>query len=313
MLKFIAKRLLTGLGLVATLSVLTFFLLQIGNSDTARRIAGQTATDEAVAQVEARLGMDRPVWEQFMNWAGGALQGDLGRSWFNGQPVTEAVLSRISVTVSLAVGSVLLTALIGIVLGALAATRRGWLDRTVQVLAVLGQAIPGFLMALFLVIVFAINLGWFPATGYTRFATSPTQWLLSLTLPILALTIGSIGGVAQQVRGSMIDVLGRDYVRTLRSRGLPARRIVYRHVLRNAAGPALSILGLMFVILLGGAVIIEQLFSIPGLGPLALSSTSKGDLPIVLGIVIVTGIIVTLVNTLVDIAQAWVNPKVRLS
>lgn len=313
MLKFIAKRLLTGLGLVATLSVLTFFLLQIGNSDTARRIAGQTATDEAVAQVEARLGMDRPVWEQFMNWAGGALQGDLGRSWFNGQPVTEAVLSRISVTVSLAVGSVLLTALIGIVLGALAATRRGWLDRTVQILAVLGQAIPGFLMALFLVIVFAINLGWFPATGYTRFATSPTQWLLSLTLPILALTIGSIGGVAQQVRGSMIDVLGRDYVRTLRSRGLPARRIVYRHVLRNAAGPALSILGLMFVILLGGAVIIEQLFSIPGLGPLALSSTSKGDLPIVLGIVIVTGIIVTLVNTLVDIAQAWVNPKVRLS
>lgn len=313
MLKFIAKRLLTGLGLVATLSVLTFLLLQIGNSDTARRIAGQTATDEAVARVEARLGMDRPVWEQFANWAGGALQGDLGRSWFNGQPVTEAVLSRISVTVSLAVGSVILTAVIGIVLGALAATRRGWLDRTVQILAVLGQAIPGFLMALFLVIVFAINLGWFPATGYTRFATSPTQWLLSLTLPILALTIGSIGGVAQQVRGSMIDVLGRDYVRTLRSRGLPARRIVYRHVLRNAAGPALSILGLMFVILLGGAVIVEQLFSIPGLGPLALTSTSKGDLPIVLGIVIVTGIIVTLVNTLVDIAQAWVNPKVRLS
>ncbi|MHA6522827.1 ABC transporter permease [Tessaracoccus sp. G1721] len=313
MLTFIAKRLLTGLGLVAALSVLTFFLLQFGSSDTARHIAGQTATEEAVAQVEARLGLDRPVLEQFASWAGNALQGDLGLSWFNGQPVTEAVFSRISVTVSLAVGSVLLTAVIGIVLGALAATRRGWLDRTVQVMAVVGQAIPGFLMALFLVIVFAINLDWFPATGYTRFADSPTAWLQSIALPIIALTVGSIGGVAQQVRGSMIDVLGRDYVRTLRSRGLPSRRIVYRHVLRNAAGPALSILGLQFVILLGGAVIVEQLFSIPGLGPLALTSTSKGDLPVVLGIVIVTGIIVTLVNTLVDIAQAWVNPKVRLS
>lgn len=313
MLTFIAKRLLAGLGLVAALSVLTFFLLQLGASDTARHIAGQTATEEAVAQVEARLGLDKPVLEQFATWAGNALQGDLGLSWFNGQPVTEAVFSRISVTVSLAVGSVLLTAVIGIALGALAATRRGGLDRTVQVMAVLGQAIPGFLMALFLVIVFAINLDWFPATGYTKFSDSPTAWLQSIALPIIALTIGSIGGVAQQVRGSMIDVLGRDYVRTLRSRGLPARRIVYRHVLRNAAGPALSVLGLQFVILLGGAVIVEQLFSIPGLGPLALTSTSKGDLPIVLGIVIVTAIIVTVVNTLVDVAQAWVNPKVRLS
>lgn len=313
MLKFVAKRLLTGVGLVAALSVLTFFLLQLGNSDTARRIAGQTASDDAVAQVKERLGLDRPAIEQFVTWVSNALRGDLGLSWFNGQPVTAAVLSRVSVTVSLAVGSVLLTALIGIVLGALAATRRGWLDRTVQIMAVVGQAIPGFLMALFLVIVFAINLDWFPATGYTRPSESASEWLRSIALPVIALTIGSIGGVAQQVRGSMIDVLGRDYVRTLRSRGLPARRIVYRHVLRNAAGPALSILGLQFVILLGGAVIVEQLFSIPGLGPLALTSTSKGDLPIVMGIVIVTGIIVTVVNTLVDVAQAWVNPKVRVS
>ncbi len=313
MLKFVGKRLLAGIALVAALSVLTFFLLQTGSSDTARRIAGQSATEEAVAQVEARLGLDQPVMQQFLNWAGGALRGDFGVSWFNGQPVTDAVLSRISVTVSLAVGSVVLTALIGIVLGALAATRRGWLDRTVQFLGVLGQAIPGFLMALFLVIVFAIKLDWFPATGYTKPGDSVNEWLLSITLPVVALTIGSIGGVAQQVRGSMIDVLNRDFVRTLRSRGLPVRRIVFRHVLRNAAGPALSVLGLQFVILLGGAVIVEQLFSIPGLGPLALTSTSLGDIPIVMGIVIMTAIVVTIVNTLVDIAQAWLNPKVRLS
>lgn len=313
MLTFVARRLATGLGLIATLAVLTFVLLQFGSSDTAQRIAGQSASPEAVQVIKERLGVDRPLLEQFASWVGHAVQGDLGRSWFSGQTVTEALATRVPVTVSLAVGSVLLTAIIGVTLGALAATRRGGLDRAVQVLAVVGQAIPGFLMAMALVLIFAIRLDWFPATGYTRFSDSPSGWLLSITLPVIALTIGSIGGVAQQVRGSMIDAFERDYVRTLRSRGLRRRSVVYRHVLRNAAGPALSILGLQFVILLGGAVIVEQLFSIPGLGPLALTSTSQGDLPVVMGIVVVTGVIVILVNTLVDVAQAWVNPKVRLS
>ncbi|WP_062385544.1 ABC transporter permease [Demequina iriomotensis] len=313
MLSFVSRRLATGVGLIATLAVLTFFFLQFGVSDVAQRIAGQQAGPDAVAVVEERIGVDRPVQVQFADWAGSALTGDLGRSWFSGQEVTEAVMSRMAVTVSLAVGSVVLTALLGITLGALAATRRGWSDRGVQFLAVLGQAIPGFLMAMALVLVFAINLDWFPATGYTRPSESVPGWLLSITLPVVALTIGSIGGVAQQVRGSMIDAFERDYVRTLRSRGLPRRSVVLQHVLRNAAGPALTVLGLQFVILLGGAVIVETLFSIPGLGPLALTSTSQGDIPVVMGIVIVTGVVVVLVNTLVDVVQAWVNPKVRLS
>lgn len=313
MITFVGRRLATGAGLVITLAVLTFFLLQFGNSDTAQRIAGQSAGPEAVAQVKERLGLDQPVLSQFWNWVTNAFQGDLGRSWFSGQPVAEAIAQRVPVTVTLAVGSVVLTALIGITLGALAATRRGWLDRTVQVLAVIGQAIPGFLLALALVLVFAIQLDWFPATGYTRPSESLGGWLLSVTLPIIALTIGSIGGVAQQVRGSMIDAFGRDYVRTLRSRGLPIRGVIYQHVLRNAAGPALTVLGLQFVILLGGAVIVEQLFSIPGLGPLMLNATSQGDIPLIMGIVLVTGVIVVVVNTLVDVIQAWVNPKVRVS
>ncbi|WP_062464096.1 ABC transporter permease [Demequina soli] len=313
MLSFVSRRLATGVGLIATLAVLTFFFLQFGVSDVAQRIAGQQAGPDAVAVVEERIGVDRPVIVQFGDWVGSALTGDLGRSWFSGQEVTEAVMSRMAVTVSLAVGSVVLTALLGVTLGALAATRRGWSDRGVQFLAVLGQAIPGFLMALALVLVFAINLDWFPATGYTRPSESVPGWLLSITLPVIALTVGSIGGVAQQVRGSMIDAFERDYVRTLRSRGLPQRSVVFQHVLRNAAGPALTVLGLQFVILLGGAVIVETLFSIPGLGPLALNATSQGDIPVVMGIVVVTGVIVVLVNTLVDVIQAWVNPKVRLS
>ncbi|WP_084127533.1 ABC transporter permease [Demequina sp. NBRC 110054] len=313
MLRFIGRRIVTGVGLIATLATLTFFLLQFGSTDTARRIAGQSATEDAVQVVEERLGLDQPVLVRFWDWVTSALRGDFGLSWFSGQDVIEAVTTRMQVTGTLAVGSVVLTAIIAIVLGAFAATKRGWLDRAVQILSVIGQAIPGFLVAMVLVLVFAIQLDWFPATGYTKPSDSVPEWLLSITLPVLALTIGSIGGVAQQVRGSMLDAFERDYVRTLRSRGLSHRSVVYKHVLRNAAGPALSILGLQFVILLGGAVIVEQLFSIPGLGPLALSSTSQGDIPVVMGIVVITGVIVIIVNTLVDVAQAWVNPKVRLS
>ncbi|WP_062201390.1 ABC transporter permease [Demequina salsinemoris] len=313
MLRFIGRRIVTGVGLIATLATLTFFLLQFGSTDTARRIAGQSATEDAVQVVEERLGLDQPVLVRFWDWVVAALHGDFGLSWFSGQDVLEAVTTRMQVTVTLAVGSVFLTAIIAIVLGAYAATRRGWPDRAVQILSVIGQAIPGFLVALVLVLVFAIQLDWFPATGYTKPSDSVPEWLLSITLPVIALTIGSIGGVAQQVRGSMLDAFERDYVRTLRSRGLAHRSVVYKHVLRNAAGPALSILGLQFVILLGGAVIVETLFSIPGLGPLALSSTSNGDIPVVMGIVVITGVIVIIVNTLVDVAQAWVNPKVRLS
>lgn len=313
MLAFIVKRVLTGVVLLCVLAVLSFFLLHLGAADTAQRIAGDAAGPQAVTVVEERYGLDKPVVEQFGMWVGGALSGNLGVSWFTGQPVTETVTSRTMVTVSLSLGSVILTAITGVVLGTLAATRRGGLDRAVQVLAVIGQAIPGLLFALALVLIFAVELNLFPATGYTRPSESLGGWLRSITLPVIALTLGSVGGVAQQVRGSMIDVLRQDHVRTLRSRGLAYNRVVYRYVLRNAAGPALSVLGLQFVIILSAAVVIEQVFSVPGLGPIMMSSTTQGDIPLVMGIVLITGTLVILVNLLVDLAQAFVNPKVRLS
>ena len=313
MWNFLVRRVLSGIVMLATLAVVGYFLLQLGTSDIAQKIAGQSAGPEQVALVEQKLGLDRPLVVQFVDWFGSLVTGDFGRSWFSGQPVVDTVLSRTSVTVTLAIGSVLLTAIFGVLLGALAATRRGWIDRAVQVLAVVGQAVPGFLIAVALVLVFAVQLGWFPATGYERFAASPLGWLQSVTLPVVALAIGSLGGVAQQVRGSMLDVLGRDHVRTLRSRGLPESRVVYRYVLRNAAGPALSVLGLQFVIILSAAVVVEQVFSIPGLGPVALTSTTQGDVPLVMGIVLVTGAMVIVVNLVVDFLQGVINPKVRLS
>jgi peptide/nickel transport system permease protein len=313
MLLFLLRRLLAGLVTLVTLCVVAFFLLYLGTGDTARNIVGRTAAQEIVDRKQAELGLDRPLPVQFADWAVHTLQGDLGRSWFSGQPVLDALASRLPVTLSLTIGAVLVSAVLAVLLGALAAGRRGWIDRLVQVLSVTGAAIPGFLVALVLAVVFAITLRWFPATGYIKPTESVFGWLSTIALPIVALAIGATASVAQQVRGSMIDALRLDYVRTLRARGLPRSRVVYRHVLRNAAGPALSLLGLQFVVLFGGAVVVEQVFSLPGLGQSAVSATAQGDLPLVMGIVIVTALLVVVVNLVVDLAQAWLNPKVRLA
>ena len=310
---YILRRLGAGVVIVVTLCVLAFFLLYIGAQDTARNIVGQTAAPEIVARKAAELGIDRPLVVQFGDWLSKAVAGDLGRSWFTGEPVTQLLLVRVPVTLSITVGAILLSALLAVILGALSAGRRGWVDRGLQVVSVVAAAVPGFLFALALATVFGLTLRWLPATGYTPITVSFSGWLSTVTLPIIALAIGATAAVTQQVRGSMIDVLRMDYIRTLESRGLPTRRVVYRHALRNAAGPALGVLGLQFVVVFGGAVIVEQVFSLPGLGQAAVAATSRGDIPVVMGVVIVTAVLVVLVNLAIDLLQGWLNPKVRLS
>jgi len=313
MLRFILRRLLEGIVLLLVISFIAFSLLYVGGGDIARRILGQNASADVVAAKAAELGLDRPLPVQYLDWLTSAFQGDFGRSWFTGQLVATGVSSRLAVTLSIVIGATLVSAIISVVLGVLAARRGGWIDGLVQFITVIGFAIPGFLIALYLVLIFAINLGWFKATGYVQFATSPSGWLSSVTLPIIALSFAAIAAVTQQVRGSVLDALSRDYVRTLRSRGLGMNRVVYKHVLRNAGGPALAILALQFIGLLGGAIIIERVFALPGIGQLTVEATSAGDVPIVMGVVIVTAIIVVVVNLLIDVAQAALNPKVRLS
>ena len=313
MIRFILRRLVSGVILIFVISIVAFGLLYIGSGDIARRILGQNATQEIVDRKAAELGLNRPLYEQYWDWLTSAVQGDFGRSWFSGQLVAQGVSSRLAVTLSIVIGATLIAAIISVVIGVLAATRRGWIDRGLQFTSVLGFAIPGFLIALGLVLVFSINLKWFKATGYIPITTSFSGWMSSVTLPVIALAIGTIAAVAQQVRGSVIDALERDYVRTLRSRGLGMGRVVAKHVLRNAGGPALAVLAVQFVGLLGGAVIIEQIFALPGLGQLAVQATVQSDIPIVMGLVIVTASIVVIVNLLIDLAQAALNPKVRLS
>lgn len=313
MLTFIARRIVAGIVLVIAISVIAFALLFAGGGDIARRLLGEDASPETVALKTHELGLDRPLVEQFFTWVSGVLHGDLGTSWFTSQPVDEAILSRLAVTLSLVLGAVVVVAIVSVILGTLAATRGGWIDAGVQILSLLATAIPAFLVALGLVLVFAIDLGWFKPTGYVQLADDPGGWLSSITLPVIALSLGGIAGVTQQIRGSMIDSLRGDYVRTLRSRGLNARTVVFQHVLRNAAGPGLAVLGVQFVGLIGGAVIIEQIFAIPGMGQVAVTATSQGDIPLVMGLVVVTAILVVILNLLVDLAQGWLNPKVRLS
>ncbi|WP_285042195.1 ABC transporter permease [Plantibacter sp. LMC-P-059a] len=313
MLGFILRRLVSGVVLIFVISVIAYSLLYLGGGDIARRILGQSATAETVAKKSAELGLDRPLPVQYVDWLTSAFQGDLGRSWFTGQLVSSGVSGRLAVTLSIVLGATIIAAIVSVILGVLAARRGGWIDNVVQFISVIGFAIPSFLIALVLVITFAINLRLFKATGYIPITTSFPGWVASVTLPIIALAIGAIATVSQQVRGSVVDAMSKDYVRTLRSRGLGTNRVIYKHVLRNAGGPALAVLAVQFIGLLGGAVIIEQIFALPGIGQLAVQATTSGDIPIVMGVVIATAIIVVVVNLLIDLAQAALNPKVRLS
>lgn len=313
MLSFILRRLAAGVVLILVISFLAYALLYAAGGDIARRILGETATAETVAKKTEELGLNRPLLVQYWDWLTSALTGNLGRSWFSGELVSVSVSGRVGVTLSIVIGATLVSAILSVVLGVLAARRGGWIDGIVQFLSLIGFAIPGFLIALGLVLVFAIELHWFKATGFVPLTTSFTGWIASVTLPIVALSLGAIATVAQQVRGSVIDAMSRDYVRTLRSRGLSSTSVVYKHVLRNAGGPALAVLAVQFIGLLGGAVIVEQVFAIPGMGQLTVKATTQGDIPAVMGLVIVFAIIVVIVNLLIDLAQAALNPKVRLS
>ncbi|GAP55219.1 probable peptide ABC transporter permease protein y4tP [Arthrobacter sp. Hiyo6] len=312
MLGFIIRRVISGVILVFTISLVAFTLLYLGGGDIARRILGENATADTVARKGQELGIDRPLPVQYWDWLTSALSGNLGRSWFNGQLVTAGVSNRLSVTITLVIGATVLTAIVSVVLGVLAARRGGWIDNLVQCVSVVGFAIPNFLIALFLVVTFAINLHLFKATGFTPLTTSWNGWLASVTLPILALSLGAIASVSQQIRGAVVDAMSRDYVRTLRARGIGMNRVIYQHILRNAGGPALAVLALQFVGLLGGSVVIEQVFAIPGIGQLTVQATTLGDIPVVMGVVITAAIIVVIVNLVIDLAQAALNPKVRL-
>lgn len=313
MITFVLRRVLSGVVVLFVVSTLTFFLLYLSATNVARNILGQSATQAQVHEKEVSLGLTQPLVTRYLDWLGGALHGNFGISWFTSQPVIGSILQRLPVTLSVVLVTIVLVAAIATVLGVLAAVRRGWVDRALQILSIGGAAIPQFVMAVVIVTIFAIRLHWFPATGYVDLTSNFGGWVGSIVLPVAALAIGALASTAQQVRSATINVLGKDYVRTLRSRGLGEGEIVVRHVLRGAAPAALTVLSLQFIGMLGGVVIIEQIFDLPGIGYLALQSTTEGDMPVLMGVVVYTVIIVVIVNLLVDLAVGWLNPKARIS
>jgi peptide/nickel transport system permease protein len=313
MIPFILKRLGSGIIVLFAVSALTFFLLYASSGSIARNILGDQATPEQVALKEAELGLDQPVVVRYGAWLADTLRGDLGSSWFTSEPVAASLATRIPVTMTMVFAAMILIAIIATLAGVAAAVRRGWVDRTVQVGAIIGDSIPGFVIGIILVTILAIQLGLFPATSTISPDAGADAWVLSLTLPVIALLINGVTSGAQQIRSAVIKQLERDYVRTLRSRGIGEGEILLKHVLRSAAPAGLTVLSLQLIGMLGGVVILESIFALPGMGPLAVTATAQSDQPVVMGVVMYTVAVVIVVNLIVDLLNGWLNPKVRAS
>ena len=250
---------------------------------------------------------------QYWHWLSRLLHGSLGTDLFSGQPVTQALNGRLGASLSMIIGTVIVSAVAGVAIGVLGAVRGGLSGRFADVASLFGLAAPNFWLALVLVELLAVQVRIFPATGYTPFGQDPVQWLRSIVLPILTLSIGASAFVARQTHDAMADVLSRDFVTALRARGLSTRSIIYKHALRNAAIPVVTVLGLLFISLLGGTVLIENVFSIPGLGQEAVAASGTHDLPMIEGVAFYFTVVVVVVNLLVELSYRRLNPKVRTS
>lgn len=314
MTRLIGQRLLAMVPLLLIVSLLTFSLTALLPGDPADLILGDRATAEQYEMVHERLGLDQPFLVRYVQWLEGAVRGDLGTSFFNSVRVVDAVVQRMPATLSLTLASVLISVVVGLGAGVAAALRpRSWIDRLATFGATIGQAIPNFWFGLILVSVFAVALNWFPATGYVPFKDSPWQWLRSITLPALALGLSTSAAIARQVRSAMVGVLQQDYIRAARAQGLSAFRVTFKHALKNALVPVITVLSFQVTVLLGGALIVEQVFAINGIGSLAIAAVRQQDIPMIQGIVLVLVLVVMLVQLVTDILYGLINPKARPS
>ncbi|XVQ14488.1 ABC transporter permease [Spirillospora sp. CA-255316] len=313
MVRYVARRLGSGLVLAVLVTLITFLLLAPSFDGIVGNRLGAAATPEAIRAMKAELGLDRPVLIQYADWLSNTVRGELGTSLFSGEPVRHAVGQHLSVTLSIVVVTLLLTVLISVALGVLAAWRGGVVDRVVQTVSLTGHLVPNLIIAIGLVYLLAIRLRLLPATGFTPVTEDPGRWARSIVIPVIALLIAGVAGLTAQIRGTMIDELRKDYIRTLRTRGISTRSVVLRHALRNAAGPALTVLSFEFIAMLGGALIIEKVFAIPGFGSYAFDASLQGDVPVIMGITLFAVLLVVSVNLLVDLVNGWLNPKARIT
>ena len=304
MLTYLLRRILIAVPTLLGVVLLVFLMVRLAPGDPAILLAGEFATPETLEAIRTRYGLDRPLPEQFALYLGALLQGDLGESARSRRPVLEELKTYFPNTVVLATAAILVALATGIPLGILAALRQGsWLDLGVMVLALLGVSMPVFWFGLLAILIFSVELGWFPVAGKGTLA--------HLVLPAVTLGINATALLARLTRGTLVEVLSQDYIRTARAKGLAERVVIFKHALRNALIPVVTVAGLEFGSLLAGAVITETIFAWPGLGQLLVGSILSRDYPVVQGAVLLVAFTFTLVNLMVDLLYAWIDPRVR--
>lgn len=312
MLRLLVARLLGAIPLMFMVGTLVFFMMQLNPVDPTAFLLGDDTTTETVERARESLGLNRPVLTQYVDWISNAATGDLGVSWFNGEEVTTLLKKRTLVTFSVALGAMAIAVVLGLTLGILAAIKAGrWQDRLVTVVSSLGIAVPNFWVAIILAAIFAVKLRWFPSIWTAGRTESLWGWVYTIILPCIALGTASSAAIARQARSAMIGVLQQDYIRTALAKGLPVRRVIFRHAMRNAAIPVVTLIGFQLSALIGGSIFVEFIFNIPGLGTLGVQAVQRNNMPVVLGFVMIATLVVVIANILLDMSYAWLNPKVR--
>ncbi|SEE09909.1 ABC transporter permease [Bradyrhizobium erythrophlei] len=312
MVSYILRRIVATLPVMAIVALFVFSLLYIAPGDPAVVIAGDQASPADVERIRQSLGLDRPFLVQFGSWLWHILHGDLGTSIFTSLPVSTLIAQRIEPTLSLMAIALSLTVLIAVPLGVVAAWKAGsWIDRSIMAFAVFAFSLPVFVIGYVLAYVFALKLEWLPVQGYTPIAEGVWPWLQNLILPAVALGDIYIALIARITRASMLEVLQQDYIRTARAKGLGMRDILFVHALKNAAVPIVTVIGIGIALLIGGAVVTESVFAIPGLGRLTIDAILRRDYPVIQGIVLVFSFLYVLINLMVDVIYTLVDPRIR--
>ncbi len=309
---YILRRVLSTLPVLAIVAVLVFLMLRLTPSDPAAIIAGDYASPEQIEGIRERLGLNEPILKQFVIWIGGVLQGDFGESFFYKKQVAELIRERLEPTLSLSLVTILLVVLVAVPLGVIAAHNHGtWIDRFVMGFSVLGFSIPVFVVGYILIYVFAVTLDWLPVQGYQRIGDGVGGWLLRLVLPAMTLSVVFIAFIARMTRTSVLEVLNEDYIRTARAKGQTEIKVLVRHALANAAVPILTIIGLTVAILIGGVVVTESVYTLPGLGLLTVDAVLARDYPTIQAVILLFSFAYVLINLLVDVAYTFLDPRIR--
>jgi peptide/nickel transport system permease protein len=312
MLAYTARRLLATIPVMAVVAVFVFSMLRLTPGDPASIIAGAAATSQDIVEIRQKLGLDRPIVTQFFIWLTHVLSGDFGESFFYKKQVAELIADRVGPTLALATLTMALSIVISVPLGVVAAYRQGtWIDRVVMGFSVLGFSVPVFVIGYALIYVFSIKLNWLPVQGYQPMVESFGGFVQRLILPSLTLSVIYIALIARITRTSVLEVLGEDYIRTARAKGLPNRVVLMRHALRNAAVPIVTVIGLGIALLIGGVVVTESVFSIPGLGRLTVDAVLARDYPTVQAVILLFSLVYVLINLLVDLAYPLLDPRIR--